>query len=90
MKDHTVKIGDKFDDLTVTGAPFSKGKNRRVPFKCVCGKKGDREIHALFREGTFIINCGCNRRKRDKLEVKNSHGREIFNSIAQKFYLGML
>lgn len=82
-----VERGDIFDDLTITGPPFVSGKNRRVPYRCVCGKEGTREIHSLFEKVGFVKNCGCNRRKaRGRPKTFNP---KIFSQLAQDFYLGI-
>lgn len=83
----TVKPGDVFDDLTIIGLPFASGKNRRVPYRCVCGKEGDREIHSLFDKLGFVKNCGCNRRKARNRQ--RTFDPKIFNQLAQDFYLGI-
>jgi len=83
-----VNIDDEFDDLTVTGPPFVSGKNRRVPYRCKCGKEGSREIHSLLKKGQFKKSCGCNRVK--IREQSATYTRDVFSRLAQQFYLGRL
>ena len=63
-----VKIGDKFERLTVVENPFRDGKYYKCLCQCVCGNT--KIIRTDVLENGKSKSCGCLKKEVDKIKGK--------------------